>query len=263
MIDLHAIPALLDAMSLAGFTLPMAAAALRAAIAADDCKRFPDAQSQEPVRPADVVPCAGEKAEVAGGPAATPAIAGAIAGAIAPLDIRPSPAWQRRRETLRNWGYSPNTRGRLADLDPAIAPLTPAIAPAIAPLSPKVDPKKEGNVAPAIAHPPPPPGAHPLPDDWQPSAGRRLTAVRKGGEIGAANLIAKFSNHFHVRAHELRTAAGWQGRFSNWIISEWPDGDPLRLPLLRPVACGPPPSDKWEAMRQKVHGHTGARTESG
>jgi hypothetical protein len=128
-----------------------------------------------------------------------------------------------------------------------------AVAP---PLSPKrVDPKKEAPVARATS----PPGAHPLPDDWQPTAGRRLTAMQKGGEIGAANLIAKFCNHFHARAHEIRTAAGWQGRFSNWTVTEWPDGREPRLPLLRPL----PPDDKWEALRRNVHGARPLHRESG
>lgn len=284
-------------MSLAGFTLPMAAAALRAAIEADRC---PTEKGNEGERAADRVPGAvndrprsplhpepekphvaegqvqapadhpsrpvGETAEGSRGPAtvcnpphATPAIARATPEII-PIEIKPSPAWQRRRETLRKWGYPANTRGRLADLTPAIAP----VAPAIAPLSPKdIDPKILAKVAPAIAPPAiPPPGAHPLPEDWRPSAGRLRTAILKGGEIGAANLVATFCNHFHVRANELRTAAGWQGRFSNWIIREWPDDHYPRLPLMRPVAAGPPPNDKWEALRRDVHSHA-ARGQSG
>jgi hypothetical protein len=122
------------------------------------------------------------------------------------------------------------------------------------PLSPKIeDPKKEASDVSSVASA----GMHPLPEDWQPSARSRRAAVQKLGEIGVGNLIVKFCNHFHARGHELRTAAGWQGRFTNWVISEHSVVTTPRFPLMRLETR---PDDRWEALRREVHV---ARRESG
>jgi hypothetical protein len=178
-----------------------------------------------------------------------PAIAPATAPVIAPIKIEPTPGWRKRREELRRRGLPANWRGRLGGAPPAIA----RVAPAIAPLSPIeiLDPR--GEVAPAIAPPATPPGAHPLPDDWQPTAGRRANAAKRLGEVRAAFLTEKFRTHFHARAHEIRTAAGWQGRYDNWVLSEHTAAVTPQLPLLRAVEPAARPDDKWEIFKRAVH----------
>jgi hypothetical protein len=84
---------------------------------------------------------------------------------------------------------------------------------------------------------------HTLPPGFQPDQ-RRAQLARDGlGEIGARNCLAKFRNHHEVSG-VVCTAAGWQAKFENWVISDWSFVTPSfatgvsqhELPLVRAVS---------------------------
>lgn len=238
-LDVHAIPALLDAMALAGFTLPMASAALKAAIAQDNETHVTRETGDETHGEMVQAPRHGKPD---------------IQAEKADIQASSSPRTSTQRVKAYRARQAAAKREGVSETPPAPVSCVSCVS-SVSPLSPiGIDPKRL-----SVSHETP--GAHPLPQGWEPSAGRRAAAVQRLGEVGTVNLVAKFCHHFHARANEVRTAAGWQGRFTNWVISEHGATAEPRLPLMRHVAASPRPADKWEAMKRRVNDY--GRRESG
>lgn len=100
----------------------------------------------------------------------------------------------------------------------------------------------------------------PLPPDWQPDAEVRAMAVERLGEIGTANLIANFREHYSDDPR-LLTPRQWRRLFRDtWVRRQRSDSP--QLPLLVPVQAKekPPPgkvyvrwgSPQWEAWKRRI-----------
>jgi hypothetical protein len=246
MLDIRAIPTFLEAMALIGFTLPAAAAALRAAIAADtrDQGKAYDLENQSQA-PNHLSRPIAETSAYGPGPETqheTPASVSPVSPPCARKLSTPRVQAFRARERLKRDGVSP--------------PVSPPLLKVIN-LNQEEDPKESAAKRDET------PAAIPLPPDWQPAKGRRARAVERLGEVRALALIGEYRAFFHGRPQETRTPRGWQERFDNWVTREERARGAPQLPLVRVFdgPARPPPgvyirrdTPQWEAWKRERGG---------
>jgi hypothetical protein len=83
--------------------------------------------------------------------------------------------------------------------------------------------------------------------DWQPNEKAAQLARDELGDVGAANCLAKFRDHYESTGAQL-TPAGWQAKFRKWVRSErgFAGGDQRALPLVHRVAEATGPPRGWQ-----------------
>lgn len=262
-LDIHMIPALLDAMALAGCTLAEAAAALRAIITLRQEKTHGlenrEKQDQQQAR------------ETSDGDSET-SPAGATVAPVAATS-RDSRATGDSRERKRERDRLRMREKRAAS---SMSPVSPDAGDCrgdtgdSASLSLKVinlNPEREIPVAATVAATSA--TVAPLPPEWKPDAKSQAAAVESlGSDAAQAALLVNFRDYYGARPHVARTPREWNQTYRAWGRKERKiRAGPPQLPLVR-VFDGPARpaipgkvyaafgSPQWEAW-SKHHGPAG------
>jgi hypothetical protein len=216
-------PDIIDAMVAAGMSAPMIAAVYRAY-----CAKRRD-------RPAAKIGLSVTR----NAPSVTPTVTPVTRNAVTPAAPKSLGAIRQKR-----W--------RDSKKQPRVTPtVTPVTRNAPLSLSLKEDSnslEREGSVTrnvPTVTR-----NAVTLPAGWQPNdEGAQLVAAL--GDIGAANCIANFRDHFEASG-KLMTAAQWQARFRVWVRNERgrASSGQSPLPLMRSLDAPHGPPSEFVTIRQ-------------